>query len=410
MSIIEINQNSRNFSFLALGVLLPFSAAAISIFMILLVVLTLLDKSSYKKLYDNFKKPLFQSFGLFFILHMVGFYWLEVDPINWHKSWMIWIIPILAVAVDSDTARKGVYALIIGMALALLYVYYNIFNIWETYIHGGFLEVTLPISRVAYNPFLALVIGLVLSLIFSGKIKNWRLFVAIIFLISLIVNMFMIGGRAGQIGFIFIWFAISYFYFRGNASKLYIMVMTIVCILIISWNASHAFRDRALEALDNLGSYSLHTKQASLEDLINSSVGLRLHFNEHSLKLLADSPIIGYGTGSFENVFSEYADQNDGQVIKTSNPHSNHMLILVQFGFVGFLIYLNIYYQQIRAVNSMPMHYEFRGAALVLPIFFIVINSYDSYIWGHHTQALFAYITAILYRSDVYTPQESSPQ
>ena len=51
MSITEINQKFRNFSFLALGLLMPFSAAAISIFMILLIIATLLDKSSYQKIF-----------------------------------------------------------------------------------------------------------------------------------------------------------------------------------------------------------------------------------------------------------------------------------------------------------------------------------------------------------------------
>jgi len=76
MSITEINQKFRNFSFLALGLLMPFSAAAISIFMILLIIGTLLDRSSYQKIYHHLKTPLFQSFGLFFILHMAGFFWL----------------------------------------------------------------------------------------------------------------------------------------------------------------------------------------------------------------------------------------------------------------------------------------------------------------------------------------------
>jgi len=53
MSYLEASQKFRNFSFLALGLLMPFSAAAISIFMILLIIATLLDKSSYQKIYHH---------------------------------------------------------------------------------------------------------------------------------------------------------------------------------------------------------------------------------------------------------------------------------------------------------------------------------------------------------------------
>ena len=142
---------------------MPFSAAAISIFMILLIILTLLDRSSYQKIFQNLKTPLFQSFVLFFILHMAGFFWLEVESINWHKSWMVWFIPILAVAVDKKTARNGVYAFVIGMMLAELYVYYNIFSIWEEYLKGKYGDFLLPISHIAYNPFLAISVGLLLT-------------------------------------------------------------------------------------------------------------------------------------------------------------------------------------------------------------------------------------------------------
>ena len=410
MSITEINQKFRNFSFLALGLLIPFSAAAISIFMILLIIGTLLDKSSYQKIYHHLKTPLFQSFGLFFILHMAGFFWLEVESINWHKSWMIWMIPILAAAVDKHTARKGVYAFVIGMMLAELYVYYNIFSIWEEYLKGRYGDFLLPISHITYNPFLAISVGLLLTTLLAGQYKNIRLIVAIIFLATMVANMFMTGGRAGQVGFIFIWVAISYYYLKSNLIGFISMLISLMFVLVIAWNTSPVFKSRSLKAIDDLSLYQGHVIKSLKTNKSNSgtSVGLRLHFNEHSLKLFKDSPLYGYGTGSFENTFNNYAENSSELVFKTSNPHSNHMLILVQFGIVGFLIYLNMFYQQIRAANMMPRDYEFRAMAFVLPFFFILISFYDSYIWGHHTQALFAYLTAIFYRSDMYEFQEEA--
>ena len=383
---------------------MSFSAAAISIFMILLIIATLLDKSSYQKIYHHLKTPLFQSFVLFFILHMAGFYWLEVESINWHKNWMTWSIPILAVAVDRNTARKGVYAFVIGMMFAEMYAYYNIFSVWDAYINGWYdNDYLLPISHISYNPYLAISVGLLLTTLLAGQYKNIRLIVAIIFLITMVANMFMTGGRAGQVGFIFIWLTISYYYLRNNTSGLYGMVISLVFVLIIAWNYSPVFKARALMAVNAISLYeetvnsTINTSKKNTE----TSVGLRLHFNEHSLKLFKERPVYGYGTGSFENTFKQYAENSSELVFKTSNPHSNHMLILVQFGIVGFLIYLNIFYQQIRAANRMPKGYEFRVMAFVLPLFFLLISFYDSYIWGHHTQALFAYLTAIFYRSDL---------
>ena len=404
MSYLEFNQKFRNFSFLALGVLMPFSASAISIFMILLIIGVLLDKSSYQKIYHHLKTPLFQSFALFFVLHMVGFFWLEVESINWHKSWMVWMIPILAVAVDRNIARKGVYAFVIGMMLAEMYSYFKIFSFWDVYINGWYVSGSiLPISHIAYNPYLAISIGILLTTLLADQHKNIKLIFAIIFLITMVANMFMTGGRAGQLGFVFIWIAISYYYLRHNASSFSIMVILLVCILFIMWNTSPVFKGRALRALDEVLIYQDYVQNSLKTTKKNSgtSVGLRLHYKEHSLKLFKESPIYGYGTGSFENTYNNYADNSKELVFKTSNPHSNHMIILVQFGIVGFLIYLNIFYQQIRAAKRISKDYVFRPMAFVLPLFFILISFYDSYIWSHHTQALFAYLTVIFYRLDL---------
>jgi len=297
---------------------------------------------------------------------------------------------------------------VIGMMLAEFYVYYNIFSIWEDYLKGRYGDFLLPFSHIAYNPFLAISVGLLLTTLLAGQYKNIRLIVAIIFLATMVANMFMTGGRAGQVGFIFIWLAISYYYLRHNASGLYGMVISLVFVLVIAWNTSPVFKSRVLKMVEEIALYQEYIQKSLETNKKNSgtSVGLRLHWNEHSLKLFKESPIYGYGTGSFENTFNNYAENSSELVFKTSNPHSNHMLILVQFGIVGFLIYLNMFYQQIRAANMMPRDYEFRVMAFVLPFFFILISFYDSYIWGHHTQALFAYLTAIFYRSDMYEFQE----
>jgi hypothetical protein len=75
---------------------------------------------------------------------------------------------------------------------------------------------------------------------------------------------------------------------------------------------------------------------------------------------------------------------------------------LVQFGLLGVLIYGAIFITQLWLVRQMPLSYEFRPLALLLPLFYLLISFYDSYLWGHHTQAVFAYLTAIFYRRDLF--------
>ena len=403
MSLIDLNQSFRRYAFIALGFLMPYSTASISILLILLSIAVLVDKSSYQRLYKNLKTGYFQSFFLFFLLHIVGFLWLNVESINWHKSWMIWIIPILAVAVDHETARKGVFAFLISMLFAEIYVYYNIFSTWEDYLRGAYFSEMLPMSHVNYNPFLAISIGFLLTILLSRRNSNWKItLIGVLVLLTMVINMFLTGGRAGQISFVYVWIAISFFFIKENKKLLIAMIMSLILILITAWNTSPVFKNRVSDGIDRIILYQKSIDSKSTQEDLYNPVGLRLHWYEHSIKLFTNSPIYGHGTGSFENKFKNYADQSEGLILNTSNPHSYHILILFQFGLIGLIIYLNIFIQQIRTAYSLPKDYEFRAMAFIFPLFFILINFFDSYLWSHQTQAIFAYLSTILYRPDLY--------
>jgi len=121
-------------------------------------------------------------------------------------------------------------------------------------------------------------------------------------------------------------------------------------------------------------------------------------------------PWFGYGTGSLEYAYSKQVADNPGSVRPTDNPHNRHALVLIQFGLVGLLIYFCVYGAQLWAIKAMPAAYEYRGLALLLPLFYGLINMYDTYLWGHQLQALFAYLTAIIYRQDMWERIQSNKE
>jgi len=410
MSIIEINSQFRKYAFIALGFLIPLTVAGISILMVLIFCSSILDKTVYSRLKEILSNRVFVSILLFFLLHLAGLFWLDVTPVNGFKSWMVFIIPLLALSVDTNTARKGIYAFIVGMMIAEIGVYYNIFITWEQYLDGIYgSHLYLSGSRISYNPKLAIAIALILVTLLGGKYKGLRQTVTVLFLISMIVNMFMTGGRSGQVGFIMVWLVLSFYYLKNNTQGLYGMLIALVLILFIAFNYSPIFQKRAINAVSEFNSFQ--TTSASTNDCIklsdecraiSGSVQRRLHYNQHSLNLFKASPWIGYGTGSLENIWSNYVDNSKIFIFKTTNPHSHHALILVQFGLIGFFIYLNIFYQQMKAAKLMPKNYEFKPIAILLPVFYVLINFYESYLWTHHTQALFAFLVSIIYRTDMY--------
>jgi O-antigen ligase len=398
----------RGYAFIALGFVLPLSAAAISILFVLIFLLWLLDRNYCFKLQELCKNPVYVSLFAFFVLHLAGQYW-TTDPINGFKSWMLFLVPVLATSVDATSARRGVYAFVIGMMVAEAGVYYKIIQVWDRYIEGFYSnDLYIAMGHISYNPVLAIAIGLLLTTLLAGKYHGWRLLVSLLFLLTMIANMFMTGGRAGHVGFIFMWLVLSTYFLWRKPIALGGMVASLALILVLAWNFSPVFKNRVNAATSDIVDYQKDVEQAVITENTETSVGLRLHFTEQSFWIFLEKPWIGHGTGSFESAYEDYRSRADHKVFPTTNPHNSHALILVQFGLLGVLIYGAIFVTQLWLVRQMPLSYEFRPLALLLPLFYLLISFYDSYLWGHHTQAVFAYLTSIFYRQDLYLRQQDA--
>ena len=105
--------------------------------MILLTIFWVIERGYCRKIQDLCANPVFVATFFFFVLHLAGQYWLGgIQQINGFKSWMVFIIPLLASIVDIKTARKGLMAFVIGMLLSDLWLLLKIATVWDQYSKG----------------------------------------------------------------------------------------------------------------------------------------------------------------------------------------------------------------------------------------------------------------------------------
>ena len=89
--------------------------------------------------------------------------------------------------------------------------------------------------------------------------------------------------------------------------------------------------------------------------------------------------------------------KNTPELTTTVNPHNMYILILVQFGLVGLLIFLSIFYVQIKkALNNKNDLMKKMGIAL--PLLLLVMMLSDTYLLGHFTTMLFVFFSSIIYK------------
>jgi O-antigen ligase len=77
----------------------------------------------------------------------------------------------------------------------------------------------------------------------------------------------------------------------------------------------------------------------------DSSLGQRVGFWMYSGEVIKDNFFLGVGTGdSMSEVFARVLPKDEG-VKSIAHEHNQYISTLLQFGFIGLLIFLNVFYQ-----------------------------------------------------------------
>lgn len=377
--------------YLALCFAVPLSAAAISVGFSLLVIFWLLQGNFKAKWAAIVANKLFVAILIFFILHIVALLWTST-PVDGFKSWMFFLVPVWATVVSRDIALKGVYYFIAGMMVAEGWVYYMLVHSWATYIAGGYSNnLYLAGGHISYNPMLALAIAFLFSLLMFRKLKGWRFWISFLFVVTMTVNMFLTGGRAGQVGLFFALSFLAVYYFRQKPIRLFAAFAGIVIMNLLAYQFSPLFKHRLDSAVQEVIGYHQNP---------NTSVGMRMQFIENSFVLFKESPLLGHGTGSFYSAYDRINPIGSQESLNFSNPHNYHILVLVQFGIIGLIMHWVMYLQMFRIAGRFDKNSEYRPLAFLLPAFLFLINFSESYLWVHYTQALFALLISGLYRHE----------
>ena len=247
-------------------------------------------------------------------------------------------------------------------------------------------------SHVSYNPILTFAIYLVLhEIFFNKKLTNLVFSFYSFFAISMTINMFITGGRAGQVAF-FVMLSILIFqiFEKHRIKSLLVILIIIPSIFITSYQFSDLFKSRVDPVITEALSNTMNPKTIG-------SVGLRINFAKNSLEVIKQNPIIGIGTGDFPSEYKKINQINTPKLRSTSNPHNMYTLITMQLGLIGLVSMLSIFYYQIK-LSFYASNRFIRDVGITLPLVFLVIMWGDSYLLGHFTTLVFVFFSSFLYK------------
>ena len=401
---------SKTYQYLlvALAFLMPLTVSGANTIVVIICFLWLLSGNYKYKLDQILKNKIMIASIVFYCIHIFGMLW--TDDLAWglhilHKMWyFILFFPILFNIVNSNYIKYYLRAFLLAIFLTEILSYLVWFEIIDPFKNATVGNPTPFMSHISYNPILAVSIYLVAhQLLFKRYESKLGIFFNSFFLVSMTINMFITGGRAGQVMFFVLMTILIFQFFRRNFLKaLIVLLISMPAIFFTAYSSSNIFHDRALGAYQqvvNLQSWIDHqaTFRGGDQRYNYNSVGERIIFSLNSWKVFKESPIFGVGTGDFPNEYMRINEQYTPNLKTAVNPHNMYALISVQLGLVGLISMLSIFYYQIKA-SFNEKNILYRDFGLALPLSFLVIMLSDSYILGHFTTLMFVFFSAFLYQ------------
>ena len=386
----------KTFQFLLiiLAFLMPLTVFGGNLIIVIICVLWLFS-GNYKSKFDQIiNNKLMLASIVFFCIHLVGLLWTE--DLAWglhivHKMWyFIGLFPILYTIVRKDYISHYISAFILAISITEVCSYLVWFEVIEPFKNATISNPTPFMSHISYNPILAFAIYLVLHKIFFNKIITNLVFALYsFFAISMTINMFITGGRAGQVMFFAMIAIIIFQFFNTQKIKaLFLISFLIPGIFFTAYTTSDLFQERVDAAVKNSLFYSENKA---------SSVGLRITFALNSWEAIKKNPIIGVGTGDFPIEYKKINKINTPGLPNTTNPHNMYVLVAMELGALGVISMLSIFYYQIKLSFNSSNKF-IRDFGITLPLLFLVIMCSDSYLLGHYTTLIFVFFSSFLYK------------
>jgi O-antigen ligase len=377
-----------------LAFLMPLTVSLANVVIVIICCLWLLSGEYKSKFREIFDSRILQASILFFFIHILGLLWTQ--DLSWglhivHKMWyFIGLFPILYTIVKKEHIKYYISSFLLAISFTEITSYLIWFELIEPFKNASVENPTPFMSHVSYNPILAFAIYLIMhEICFNKKLTNFIFALYGFFAFTMTINMFITGGRAGQVSFfIILSILLLQIFDKQRIRALLTIILVIPIIFFGAYKSSDLFQNRVNSAAVEMLNYS---------EVKTTSVGLRLNFAINSWEIVKKNPILGVGTGDFPMEYKKINLINSPEAANTTNPHNMYTLVLVQFGLVGLVSMLSIIYLQIKFSLKSKDKF-FKDVGYTLPVMFLVLMLSDSYLLGHYTSLMYVFFSAFLYK------------
>lgn len=342
-----------------------------------IVLLFFLNKKFKEHLFYAFKNKFVQACLAYFLVFVIWViasdnYSYALIQIKINK-FLLYSVLFVAV-IRKEFFKKYLYVFLFGIFINIIWLYLTFF---------GFISsdnyLLMPLDQ-AFLIFLGISYCLYRLLKYDDKILDKILFFIFICLGS--INIFMLK-KTEMVLYLFVIFVTLIYIYKKNILKILgiFLIFLSFFLLIINFLLPNIKNQLIYEAKGIYNSIK--------SDNYMTSMGIRIGIAKYSFEVISDNLFFGIGTGDHSFAVKERIEQSnlkenskesysyllDTLVTgKDATLHNAFLQVLVQFGVIGFLVFLNIFYQISKYIkNSTDIN-----SCLLLSILVIVLLRFNT--------------------------------
>lgn len=327
---------------------IPITASVTSRIFIAILVLFFLRGNIAHYVREAWSNSVVRAFSYLLMVYLIWFIGSDNLKEGWHSfshvKNALYLFVFLTV-IDGRYINRILGAFIVAMMMSEILSYSMFFGIipWEFGIGGQLLYKAFCVGdpspflhHIHYGVLLAFTVVLLAQKVLYAKEDIWMKMIMLFFTVTASANIFVTGGRTGYVTF-FPLLALFFFYYHRK--------WIVPALVGISLFAGVMYQN------SDLLRYKVAQTEKEIEKLLQptadfrSSLGLRAGFWIYSAAVIKDNFLFGVGTGdSMDEVFARVLPKDEA-VKSIAHEHNQYISIMLQFGLIGLLVFINIFYQ-----------------------------------------------------------------
>lgn len=399
-----------NYLLISYAFFIPISNKVSSLILISIAIFLLFSNELKSRLLTIIQDKIIQAFLLFYIMHFIWMLGTEhidaaVFKVYHYKS--ILAIIIIAMTIQKKFITKILSSFTAGMLLSEVFSYSMALNIKIPFVplKEGMGNVPFMQSYTQYGTVLSITLGLILYNLLTDKNSNiYKKVFLILFFISASLNIFIVASRIGYILYALSIFSVLLFVYKQEIRK--VLLPSIILITLgytFAYNFSDLFRSRT--------SALYHDVIAVPDGDFSTSNGARAGYYFYGIEIIKNNFMFGVGTGDHiaeikKSILAQEKNQanKDNLLVNIWNYncaslHSEYLDNTLQFGIIGLIVFLNIFYQLL-SYNQIDNNRRVIQIILIVSMLFVSIGSIIFLAEG--IVRVFIFLTAV----SLYTYEE----